>query len=192
MLHIDTPLSRQIQDEVARRVGSPLAALLRENALVHATIELGRCFSCQALSANDVLAGGKPLRACTWSPHMWHHQILFDREAKAFARTVFRHADTSSFEISEVVYSSLAAEIEQALSWLEEHADRDYSLRLLLAPAFYIAALWLSHHDEESIVIAKKPEGYDLLVKEKLYTSDEFLQTLAEHNPRASAGLELR
>lgn len=118
-----------------------------------------------------------------------HHQLKVGDEVKAYARSMYPETDLSAASLCQLSGSALAAEIDKAISAIDENLSGDTWLaehhpvvRLLEIPAYHVDALWLFNEatQESRVLIITAPSRYDQLAHERLLTSQEFLEAFAD------------
>lgn len=151
-----------------------------------------------ALSA--LMKGADPERLGDWAYPLerWHHQLKFDTENHAFARSKVSPESLAEVEFRQLSMSAIAQEIERAIEWVEQNLQKepakyglpspyDPVIRLLEIPSSRVTALLLfdEAHDDTRILIIKALLGGDSLRPGTLLGSVEFLKLLAaQPSPR--------
>lgn len=110
----------------------------------------------------------------------WHHQIHVDGMATGYARSRVLGPTASDWELTSLVHSSLAGAIDNAISFVDKK-DAIGAARLLLAPAWHLAAIWLyvrpSNMDSFVVVMLGKESFSE---EARLLTKKEFIKLLRE------------
>lgn len=187
MVHTDSIPSKALVS-IADQIGRRLPSILDAETLTGVEIELAETFQLWVVGAESVTRTNKyapDLNGLAHQTNRWHHQITFNGEAKAIARS-YCDEGLEDCRLSELFMSPLAAKIQKAASWIDhgETPWRDCLVRLLVAPAYRMHALWL--YDElkraSQILVIDYPEEFRTLRFEKPVNAGEFLTALS-HAP---------
>lgn len=115
-------------------------------------IKMGASFAVWMLGADSVLLGarkGADLLDLAKATGHAHHQIKFDGQALAYARSLPLGDKPIDRSLCELSVSALAEEIQKAMHWSDENVSDDYLTRLLIVPAYHVRAFWFVKEDEE-------------------------------------------
>jgi hypothetical protein len=184
MLHAEPTPNPEAMKHVADQIGQRLGRLAdtREFALAEPLV-LGETLPVWVLGAEAVQGGAKGLELAARPTALWHHQVTSGPRPVAFARSIALGPSPEDWKVQEATASPIAEAIARAIRWTEANVDHDAVARLLIAPAYYLHALWLLGSQQGHIVIADRPRAYEALRLEHLYTTDEFLKVLAGLRP---------
>ncbi len=118
---------------------------------------------------------------------MWCHLV---RTANAATHMAMSHAHafgSDELEVQQLGESPVAAKLDGALTWLDEHApDDNVTVRLLIAPAYFVHALAIIRPKKTSVVLVDQPDGMTTLQSETEYPIKDFLKRLAKAIPGMS------
>ena len=166
-------IARQIADRAPRR-----ALFLADSA---APVRLGESFPMWMLPA-EAVAATRDIAEAAVQTDSWHHQVRAAQGAVTFARST---VSDGSWLVGEVARSGLEADIETTIRWIDENIPQDLEARLLMAPAYYLTALWLHGDNEDHVVVAQAPAALATIQRNIDYPAAEFLARLADQRPSA-------
>jgi len=129
-----------------------------------------------------------------------HHQIRMGGQAAAFARstaansspTVLKDSNGNNFvnppgaggpEVMALFTSELAEQIDRGVDWIDQNVAGDPLVRLLVVPAYYVHALWLTEDGRDQVLVVDRPDSLTALNYQTLYDGADFLTLLAQHGP---------
>lgn len=125
--------------------------------------------------------------------NQWHHQVRYGGQAQAFARSMSpgdsdpaalaAPGSTSTPDVMALFTSPLAERIDQAIDWIDLNVPGDPLVRLLIAPAFYLHALWLTENGQDQVLVVDRPDSMEWLSYQTLYDGADFLNLLAGQTP---------
>lgn len=184
--------AQQLPPAVLNHLAAQLNTLLPQAVegvkLARTPINLTETFPVWMLGADAVTKSDLPLDKLARRTGRWHHQIRFAGAADAYARSMPLGADAASWDIREVYESELAARIDKAIDWIDQNVKGDPEVRLLVVPAYYTHAFWLSERNGSHVVVIDAPKQYTNLRPQKLYTPKEFLESLAREQHATPEG----
>lgn len=168
-------LPDDLRDTVCLQIGDLLPGLYLKQSPAPKAVQLRESFTVWAL---DLSAPAESVASNLSFPareaHYWHHQILFDGKAEAYAESVL--LDSGSLRVAEVSISPLAQKIDAAIDWVERQVDDSVLVRFLALPAFLLYTFWLVDRQQIYIIDAF-PELVHLKPGQLLH-EDEFLAVL--------------
>ena len=133
-------------DSVAQQIGELLGEVAEPSLLNAQPIELRETLEVWALGLDALAHGsasGKNLSQFARPTGRRHHQITFDGNPAAFARSSVSEAGCNPV-VEELFTSPLAAKLDAAMEWVDQNVSGEPSARLLVVPARYLHALWLT------------------------------------------------
>lgn len=141
-------LTAKATGRLADQIGEILPFSVDEALLAAERIELGRSFEVWALGLDALVyaaSSGTDLAQVARPVGAWHHQILFDGEPRAYARSTLAPTNNGSAWNVQGVFASddLARALDQAVQSVDSHLMSASTLRLLEIPAAYVVALWI-------------------------------------------------
>jgi hypothetical protein len=133
----------------------------------------------------------------------WHHQVRYGGRAQAFARSVQDLSGNSAVanpvvassadppearnageaEVTALFASTLAERIDQAVDWIDQNVTGDPLVRLLIAPAYYLHALWLTEDGRDQLLVVDRPESMAAFQYQTLYDGVAFLRQFSTYPP---------
>jgi hypothetical protein len=148
----------------------------------------------EALAA--LVAGTDPPELGDWARSLehWHHQIRFNTESRAYARSRASLTKPDEVKLAEMGISPKAEMIQGAIEWVEKELQSnpekhglqspyDPLVRLLEIPSRHVKALLLLdelHSDTHLLVIEAQPDNERLRPNAVLSQAD-FLKGIATH-----------
>lgn len=179
-------LSEAVRLSVARQIGERMPS--RTESLTGEPASLGESFPIFVLPFDEVQRLNNPedlapeLRLLLIDTGVWHHQIVEGGGASLFARSRDLGGN-ERLEVQEVVEARSAERIAETVEWIDANApgriSEDATAVLLLAPAFYLTAFWLTETRDERIVVVERPERLAALETHVFYPVHAFLRVLA-------------
>ena len=151
-------------------------------ALTGAPRELTETLAVCVLEAAHVRRPPRDLTTLTRPTGGWHHQIRTAGTATHTARSQ-QFGLTEEVEVQQLAESPVAAQIDRALAWAERNVRGRATVRLLVAPAYYLHALLVVRGEEASAIVADQPPDFTQLEYEHEYPLAEFLKRLAKEKP---------
>lgn len=206
------PISSQdlhaVAEQIASAIESGVVVSIPRDTLT--PLSLGRTLAVWGLKPRVVDAvrdGFVPRTLDDWAQPAgrWHHQIKFDKDSRAFARSLSPSAEyvegmppeardatlNAGASISQLSVSPTAEKIERAVNWVEQNPQRDpgrYGLnapyeplvRLLETSVYRTMALLLVAESERSVrlLVVEAPASYEGLKEGKFLEPTEFLKAL--------------
>ena len=173
-------ISRRALRVLAAQIGNRLEAV---NSLENLTAESAEIAESLTEWRLEITSGGDntPFRAMIRPTGRWHHQIRLDGEARLYARSSPLGNDGAQWILRETVVSPLAAQINDAIQWLEADSDVDGDavIRVLYAPSPPVVALWLASENpaDDRVLILENSAGNRSNGVRLLNTAD-FLRSL--------------
>ena len=176
---------RSVAEQIGERFDPAPGFAPREGSL------LGASFRVFVLRRDRIDLDG-PISATVEFSGRWHHQIVDQGGERLFARS--QQVGDKGLQVEEVVQASLAGAIAAAIRWIDADAanqfDADAEANLLVVPAFYVTAFWLTDRGEDKIVVVDRPNRLQALRLETVYSAGSFLLALAE--PPGAFGMPQR
>lgn len=180
MAHAD-PFPSDVLGTVAAELGHQLCTIGAPTDQ-GGTVEIRETFAVWFLGADAVTNASVDIAELAVSPGQWHHQIWWDRQAKAFARSVPLGPAPTDWRVTALFESDIAKSVQEAIQWVDANVNGDPLVRLLVCPAFYLHAFWLFGQEGSQILIVDMPADFVYLKGQTLYSSGEFLRNLANEN----------
>jgi hypothetical protein len=176
---------QSIASQIAERLPQT-AALLAPGAAAPA---LGESLKVDVLPWEAISQGRGPLAARLEPTYQWHHQIYQGRQAVSFARTTAEGLGRNApHHVQEVAQSTLPQAVQQTIAWIDKNVGGDAKASLVVAPDFFLTAVWLHGPQLDAVVIAEMADGLKGLSPNQLIPSDEFLGRLAQNPPVEGLG----
>jgi hypothetical protein len=148
-------------------------------ALAPVSCELAETLAVCVLTAEQVRHPPRDLSTLVRASGLWHHQVRTGGAATHMARSE-GSGFTDGVQVQQLAESPVAAQIDRALAWADRHVKGRATVRLLVAPAYYLHALLVVRGDELSAVLADQPSDYTRLEYEHEYPLADFLKLLAK------------
>ncbi len=150
--------------------------------------EVGESFAVCRLDAADVKKPPKDLAKLARPSGFWHHQIRTGGAATHTAVSTTRGFD-DIHDVQQMFATPIAAKIDAAATWVDKNVSGRATVRLLVAPAYFLHALLIVAADGSlSAVLADQPDGFTQLELGKRYPLADFLKRLAKEKPAESLG----
>lgn len=191
-----------VAEQIASAIESGMVINIPRSTLI--PLSLGRTLAVWGLKPRVVEAvrdGFSPQTLDDWARPLgrWHHQIKFDQDSRAFARSLLSPAHSVEPPAEETVaslrqlsISPKAEKIEQGLMWVEQNPQRDPSsyglkqpyeplVRLLETSAYRTTALLLVAESEGTarILVVDSPAGNEGPKEGQFFEPVGFLQALS-------------
>jgi hypothetical protein len=181
MAYVDT-LPNDVIDHVASEIGAKAGLLvLRETIRAEQTLELTESFAVWILGADPDTKPSMDLSQLARQTGRWHHQIKIDGKPEAFARSMPLGPRAADWSVRQLFTSPIAERLDEAIDWVYHNVQEgDPLVRLLVVRAWHLHAFWLVEDENSRILVVDAPSSYTKLQYGKLYTSREFLETLAQ------------
>jgi hypothetical protein len=148
-------------------------------ALAPESRELAETLAVCVLTADHVRHPPRDLTALARPSGAWHHQVRTSGAPTHVARSE-PSGFTDGVEVQQLAETPVAAQIDRALAWADRHVKGRATVRLLIAPAYYLHALLVVRGEEFSAVLADQPPDYSRLEYEREYPLAEFLKLLSK------------
>lgn len=171
-------LPKSVLEHIASQIGERLTNAAQHALSQNKGLALSESFPVWLLGLDATANSDAELSALARATGYWHHQIRHGGDAVEFAKSRPIGPNTADWQIEEIVTSPVAKRIDDALEWIEANVKGDGEVRLLVVPAFFIHALWLSVGASDAIVIADMPRADDGLQYERIYNANDFLRLL--------------
>lgn len=167
---------------VARQLAAYFAPA-SPTALAAPDRELSEALAICFLEAGQVRKPPRDLSVLARPSGVWHHQIRTGGTATHTARSLQSGLAAESVEVQQMAESPIAEKIDLALAWADKHVKGRATIRLLVAPAYYLHALLVVRDGEYSAVLADKPDESIPIEYEREYPLAEFLKALGKIKP---------
>ena len=185
-------LSAEVRQEIANQIGERIAPRIRL-APGAAGPALGESLKVLMLPLDQVQNGKGPLAVRVRETGQWHHQVYAGDAPAYFARSQAAGDEPSAGQrVVEVAESDLPQAVQASIAWVDANMPEPATAELLVAPDYFLTALWLHGDGTDAVVIASRADGLSDLEINTRIESDEFLRRLAAHAPVAGLGSELR
>jgi len=176
---------------IARQVGERLSSIAPSQALFALPgappPQLGETFSVWVLGLDAVShpnISDTDIHELMVATGRWHHQVRYEGQAQAFARSVSDDSPGSEgFLVTQLFASHIAQKIDKAIDWVDQNVSGDPLVRLVIIPAFHLHAFWLMERKRESqILVIDMPHSFKHLSYKTLYPTKEFLTLLSRES----------
>jgi len=183
-------LPTDFKKTIKQQIGYMLPGLLHQHSGRPKSVELRESFLTWTLDLNTLLQQALDLKtlrarmsAGSFLPAqetgVWHHQILFDGEPRAWAESEVLASGKA--RVREVSISPLAKKIDDAIEWVESPArewakSASVHVRLLSLPSLLMHTFWLLE-PRNVYVIGALPKFVNL-VERQLFDEAAFIQAL--------------
>lgn len=187
LLKLSENIRASIAEQIAERLPrSSLDALAPPGAVSG----LGESLTVVLLSQDAVQRGTGPLAARIQRTGQWYHQVYEGGAAVRFAKSESGHDSLGeAHQVVEVAKSNLPQAIRTTISWIDENIKDDGLGELLVAPAYFLTAIWIHSESIDIVVIASRPDRMrELLPLNVRMEGTEFLRRLAAATPSQGAG----
>lgn len=144
-------------------------------------LELAESLPVVALPLDAVQRGGMALSEAVHFTGRWHHQLAAG-ENFASARSVDRG---EQHEVVEVSTSAIPAGLARTIRWIDDNLPGDQLAVMLIAPDFYLTAIFLRSDSGDQVVVSQRPERLADIETERVYDGREFLALLGRYPPSA-------
>ncbi len=174
---------RAIAEQLGRLLPTPAAAPGRR-ARALAAPELGESLAVCTLTAEQVRHPPANLAELAKPTGTWHHQVHTGTKATHAARSQAGGLRGREQQVLQLLQSPVAPKIDAALAWLDRKlGSTKATVRLLVAPAFYLHALLIVRGKDYSAVLVDQPPGLTTLKERTEYPLRDFLAHLSEARP---------
>jgi hypothetical protein len=173
------PIPQEALTELAKQLAERASPLTMRALSDAKPVGIAESFPVFALGLDAVSDPTRPMSEIAVQTGAWHHQLSHDGTSREYARSVVQGPSPSDWKLSEVIDSASTERISDAIGWIDQNIAGDPVARLLLIPAYYVTAFWLSGPNGDQVVIADKPDQYRSLEYHHAYTSSDFLERLA-------------
>lgn len=194
MAHTDA-LPDSTLDTITRKLGDLIGAL-DVRFVEGQPLELAETFSVWMLDAVGSTQVNKEVSELAQATRRWHHQIKMGGQAVAFARSSPLGPGPDDWSIEElsrpllpepakenhIADTGLAADIDEAIRWIDANAQGDPLVRLLVSPVDCLTAFWLVGAGWSQVLVIDKPMEYTHLECRRLYRTREFLSLLNQEH----------
>ena len=136
---------------------------------------LDETLSVWTLASDDLSETSSILELAIRLPR-WHHQVVIDGVASAFARSAVSDLGPDDISVVEIYSSEIATKIASGLAWAEENSHA--LVRLLILPGYMVHALWLHDNADEAVLIVDRPDSFENLALMHAYPEREFFELL--------------
>jgi hypothetical protein len=142
------------------------------------TESLAVCF----LEARQVRRPPKDLSVLARPSGVWHHQVRTGGAATHLARSQQSGLaeGAGAVEVQQLAETPIAGQIDRAMAWVDKNVKGRATVRLLVAPAYYLHALLIVRGEKLSAVLADQPPGFTQLEYEREYPLADFLKRLGK------------
>lgn len=139
------------------------------------------------LTVQQVTKPPENLTVLVTASGMWCHQVRTANGATHMAMSQSHAFGSDELEVQQLGESPVAAKLDASLTWLDEHVpDDNITVRLLIAPAYFVHALAIIRPKKISVVLVDQPDGMTTLQSETEYPIKDFLKRLAKATPGMS------
>jgi hypothetical protein len=123
---------------------------------------------------------GRPLNQIATFTGRWRHQVHASGRAVLAARSVGEPGPDGRV-LDEVWSDPTVAAVDDAVAWVDANTTGDPLVRLLVAPAVDLTALWLLDAAEggDGLLVVARPEGAGSLEQLRLYPAADAVATAA-------------
>jgi hypothetical protein len=181
MAHVQKIPDQTLQS-IAKQIASRISTL-RKSDIAAGQFSVTESFPVWVLGLDATTRPAEDLNSLARRTGYWHHQIWSGTEATHYARSRPEGPDPNDWALLETVETKSAARISQAIDWIDSNVSGDPDVRMLVIPAYYMTCFWLVEPTKNEIVVADRPAGYGNISYQKIYSSREFLETLAKETP---------
>jgi hypothetical protein len=187
MAHADL-LPAKVLDTIAGELGSQFVPLLGLKGPGAGKVEIKESFAVRLLGRDAVTKANTDIGKLAVSTGQWHHQVRYDSQPKAFARSMPTGPADTDWQVTSLFESDIAKRIDEAIEWVDANVKDDPLVRLLICPAYYVHAFWLLREGKSQLLVVDMPRGFEHLKRLTLYSSKEFLERLAKENCTSCRG----
>jgi len=110
-------LPDQVLDSISHQIGMLLPGLLQRQPAPPVSVALAESFEVWTLDLPKAVDALEPLAFPVRKARYWHHQVLFDGEVKAHAKS--QMSPSQQARVLQVSISPLAKKIDAAIEWVE-------------------------------------------------------------------------
>jgi hypothetical protein len=145
-------ISLESLSRLVQQIGEQVRHVAPPELLNAGPVELRESFELWSLGL-DALGHGahsKPaIRRLARPVDRWHHQLAFGGRLAAFARSSASPL-TGEHQLEELFVSPIAHRIDEGVAWVDNNADTEDHVRLLLIPACHVYTFWLESDELQS------------------------------------------
>lgn len=181
MAHFD-PIPRDVLESIAGKLSERLSPEAGAARAAGIGVEIAETLAVWQLGLDATTKTGQDISDLAINTGYWHHQIRHGPTASEFARSTPLGPAPNDWQVEETSTSPLANKVQSGIDWIDQNVHDDPTVRLLVIPSYYIHALWLTINGSSRVLIIDKPDQYKLLDYNRLYTSNEFLDILAQES----------
>jgi hypothetical protein len=175
-------LGRMMARGMAAPAGARMAAAAEEP-------ELGESLAVCTLTAQQVLHPPADFAEIARPSGTWHHQVHTAGGVTHAARSQVGGIRGDDQHVTQMFQSPIAEKIDAAITWLDRKLARSSAtVRLLIAPAYYLHALLIVRGRDYSVVVADQPATFTQLEPKTIYPMAEFLAKLGRERPSGNLG----
>src|SRR5450755_833420 len=150
------PYGAQIRPEslsrLVQQIGEQVRHVAPPELLNAGPVELRESFELWSLGLDALGQGAhsKPaIRRLARPVDRWHHQLAFGGRLAALARSSTSPL-TGEHQLEELFVSPIAHRIDEVVAWVDNNADTEDHVRLLLIPACHVYTFWLESDELQS------------------------------------------
>src|ERR1044072_8047392 len=193
-------ISPEALESITRQIAEAIRLPAEEETFTDAstaTPEVTRTLTVWGIKPEAMAAlmeGADPEQLSDWAvpASRWHHQMKFNTETNAFARSIASPTNAAEVELRQMSISARAEKIAHAIEWVEQELQKnparyglpspyDPLIRLLDIPSRRVTALMLLdelHHGTHIVLVAAR-RGDNRLSEPRPLSEGEFLRFLA-------------
>lgn len=186
------PLKKSTRQAIADQLGPLMAHTSARKAMTaaHAITqpELGESLAVCVLTADQVRRPPADFAEIARPTGAWHHQVHTGVGVTHAAQSQSGGlGEEDQHQVTQMFESPIAAKIDEAITWLDRKlAKSPATVRLLIAPAYYLHALLIIRGKTYSAVVADQPASFKQLQSQTIYPMAEFLAKLSAESPSAN------
>lgn len=175
---------RSVAGQIGQFLAAPRGVLAAAGFAPAPRAELTESLAVCVLPASAVTDPPADLLPLARPSGQWHHQVRTAGGPTHAARSVEQGFAAGGLEVNQVGPQPLAAKIDAAVTWVDANVPDDAAtVRLLVAPAYYVHALLIVRGDLLSAVLVSQPDSFKRLDYEREYPFRDFLKRLAGERP---------
>jgi hypothetical protein len=146
--------------------------------------ELGESLAVCTLTAEQVRHPPADLMELAKPSGTWYHQVHTAGGATHAARSQTGGLRGKVHHVMQMLQSPVAPKIDAALTWLDAKLGKTAAtVRLLIAPAYYVHALLIVRDKDLAAVLVDQPPGLTPLREQTEYPLKDFLTAIAQARP---------
>lgn len=180
------PRSHNLSSATLKHIADSIAQRLSPNAIsfmaTGGQIELAESFETWFLGRSAISKPNSSIASVAQRTGYWHHQIRHGSRTTEFARSAPHGPEDSDWAVHAVMTSELATRIDAGVEQIDADASLHGSfVRLLVAPAYLLTALWLTMDDgTDRVLVVDVPQNYTHIDIGRIYAGPEFLRALGQ------------